>query len=56
MTVAAAITAAGGLTPRASKKRIYLTHTANGLGQRRNINVDEVVKPGDTVYIDEGFY
>lgn len=56
LTLDRAIALAGGLTERASTKRITI---ARGTGEARaseKASLDTLVKPGDTITIDQGFF
>jgi polysaccharide export outer membrane protein len=56
LTLERAIALAGGLTERASTKRITLTR---GVGDERAVekaSLDTQVLPGDTITIDQGFF
>lgn len=55
MTVEIAVTIAGGFTERASRKSIYLAEE-NDLTNRRNVKLNDSVKPGDILTIDESFF
>lgn len=55
MTVEIAVTIAGGFTERASKKGIYLTNEGDN-NQRRQVSLDDTVKPGDIITIEESFF
>jgi len=57
MTVRRAITVAGGLTERASERKIRLTpETHAGERKTRNVGMDERVFPGDVITVDESFF
>lgn len=57
LTVEKAIATAGGLTDRASERRIYLQkEKSHAPDNRINVGLDEVIGPGDTVFVDEGIF
>ncbi|MEP2651095.1 MAG: SLBB domain-containing protein, partial [Paraglaciecola sp.] len=54
MTVQIAVTIAGGFTDRASKSNVFLL---NGDGSERvKVTLQEQVKPGDVITVDESFF
>ncbi|MDG1121416.1 MAG: polysaccharide export protein [Glaciecola sp.] len=55
MTVEIAITLAGGFTERASRKEIFLASEGNK-NERRKVSLDDSVKPGDIITIEESFF
>jgi protein involved in polysaccharide export with SLBB domain len=56
MTVGRAIILAGGLTERASRRRIYVTHEGEPSDQRSRLSADDRIRPGDTVTVEAGFF
>ena len=56
LTVRRAIAMAGGLTERASKKKIYLTHASSENSEELKVDMDAVVLSGDVVLIKESFF
>ena len=54
LTVQKAITLAGGLTERASKKKIYLTRTSDS--EPEKVQMDQLVSAGDIIEIKESFF
>ena len=57
MTVRKAIALAGGFTERASRKKIYLVREDGpAAGERRAVEIDEEVRPGDAVTVDQSFF
>ncbi|AVP98388.1 capsular biosynthesis protein [Ahniella affigens] len=54
LTVRKAVSLAGGLTERASDKRISLI--AEGDTQKRQVAMDALVSPGDIVTVEESFF
>ncbi|NND43882.1 MAG: polysaccharide export protein [Xanthomonadales bacterium] len=56
LTVSRAITLAGGLTERASDRKIFLVSEGEGESQRRRVNLDDPVQPGDAITIEQSFF
>ncbi len=56
MTVRRAIAKAGGLTERASKKKIYLTHANSGASKEIKVDMDASILSGDVILIKESFF
>lgn len=56
LTVRKAIALAGGLTERASKKKIYLTRASDKSQQEIKVSMDEKVASGDVILIKESFF
>lgn len=58
MNVMRAVSLAGGLSPRASERRISIKRTDEKTGQSEDIKakLDDPVKPGDVVYVDERWF
>ena len=57
MTIEKAIATAGGLTDRASERRIYLQKEKSlPPANRINVGLDAAIGPGDTVFVDEGIF
>lgn len=54
LTVRKAVSLAGGLTERASDKRISLI--AEGGSQKRQVAMDALIGPGDIVTVEESFF
>lgn len=55
MTVQIAITIAGGFTERASKSNIYLLNQAQN-SERKKVDLNATVKPGDVITVEESFF
>lgn len=55
MTVDRAIALAGGLTDRASQRKMYLERQSTG-EKRRKVKMSFPVEPGDVITINEGFF
>jgi polysaccharide export outer membrane protein len=56
MTVRRAIAMAGGLTERASKKKIYLTHADSEAPKEVKVDMDASILSGDVILIKESFF
>ena len=56
MNVETAVAIAGGYTPRARKDSAQLTRTADGRTITVDVPMNQPVKPGDTIYIQERFF
>lgn len=56
LTVRRAIALAGGLTERASEKKITITHDQAPDRALKDINLDTPLLPGDAVSVPEGFF
>lgn len=56
LTVRRAIALAGGLTERASEKKITITHDQAPEKPLKDINLDTPLLPGDAVSVPEGFF
>lgn len=55
LTLRQAVTIAGGLTERASTSRINVITEDSG-GKSVRIGMDYLIKPGDTITVDESFF
>ena len=51
-----AITLAGGLRERASGSKWYLVPEGADESERRKVNEDESLHPGDTLIIEQSFF
>lgn len=56
LTVAKAIALAGGLTERASKKKIYLTRADDSSQKEVKVTMDQKIASGDVILIKESFF
>lgn len=56
LTVRKAIALAGGLTERASKKKIYLTRAKDASQKEVKASMDQKVESGDVILIKESFF
>lgn len=56
LTVERALALAGGPTPQASIRRIYVLSEGGSVNNRIQVRLDTQLKPGDTVLIEEGVF
>jgi polysaccharide biosynthesis/export protein VpsN len=57
LTVRKAISLAGGLTDRASSRRIFLIPAGEREGNKpRKVRMDQIIRPGDTITVEESFF
>ena len=56
MTAETAIAIAGGFTPRAFRRNIILTRTANGVATRMTVPLTFPLRPGDTLNVQERWF
>jgi polysaccharide export outer membrane protein len=56
MTVEKAIAIAGGFAPRALKRTVELTHSAQGQQIKTEVPLDYPLRPGDTVLVKERWF
>jgi len=56
LTVEKAIALAGGLTPRASKRKITLKREIDGRSKKIRVDLKAEVKPGDVITVGESFF
>lgn len=57
MTVRKAISLAGGLSERASERKIYLLREgAQSEDLRERVNLEHLVRPGDIITVEESFF
>lgn len=56
LTLDGAIALAGGLTDRASRRRLYVQRAETPNAGRVKIKRSEIIKPGDIIQIEEGFF
>jgi len=56
LTLDRAIALAGGLTDRASTRKMYVTKASGNNGDETRIQMNFRVQPGDTITIKEGFF
>jgi len=51
-----AVAMAGGLTDRASKRKMFLIKGGGSDNSRKRVNLNTAIDPGDTITIEEGFF
>lgn len=56
LTIRRAIALAGGLTERASERKITIVREADPNKKSVYVDLDDLVMPGDSVNIDQGFF
>ncbi|MCB1756315.1 MAG: polysaccharide export protein [Gammaproteobacteria bacterium] len=56
LTLEKAIAIAGGLTDRASKRKMYLQNAQQDEQKKIKVSMDSNVSPGDIITIEEGFF
>ena len=56
LTLDRAIALAGGLTDRASTRKMYVTKENTGSSDEKRVSLSFKVQPGDTISIREGFF
>jgi polysaccharide export outer membrane protein len=56
LTVAKAVTLGGGLTDRASRRKIFLTREVEGEKRSYRVDMSQTIEPGDVITIREGFF
>lgn len=56
LTAQKAVTLAGGFTPLASERKIFVIREKNAAGTREGITLDSAIFPGDTVVVEEGLF
>lgn len=56
MTVLMAVTIAGGLTDKASRRGTYIVREEAGVKQKIKVKMDDPIQPGDTIVVPESFF
>lgn len=56
LTLRKAISLAGGLTERASEKKIFVIHEDDPGKQKISIGMDDPVRAGDTITVEQSFF
>ena len=56
LTLAKAVSLAGGMTDRASRRKMFLTREIDGEKKRYRVEMSQTVEPGDIITIQEGFF
>ena len=56
LTVRKAISLAGGFKERASKDKIYIIHDDSTTSEPSKVTLDEAVRPGDIITVEQSFF
>ncbi|OED38979.1 hypothetical protein AB833_17495 [Chromatiales bacterium (ex Bugula neritina AB1)] len=56
LTLAKAVSLAGGMTDRASRRKIFLTREIDGQKRRYNVEMSQPIEPGDVIKVEQGFF
>ena len=56
LTLRKAVSLAGGMTERASEKKIFVIRESDPDKQRKSISMNDPVYPGDIVTVEQGFF
>lgn len=56
LTVRKAVSLAGGLTDRASEKKIFVIRDDDPTHKRQQVSMEEVLRPGDIVTVEQSFF
>lgn len=56
LTVGNAIAMAGGMTGRAQRDEIYLVPEGRNMEQKIRVEMDNAMRPGDTIIVEESFF
>ena len=56
LTVRNAVAMAGGFTERASRSKIFVVHEDDPAARTNSIDINERVRPGDTITIEQSFF
>ena len=56
LTLAKAVSLAGGMTDRASRRKIFLTREVDGGKKSYRVELSQTIEPGDIITIKEGFF
>ena len=56
LTLAKAVSLAGGMTDRASRRKITLTREVEGDKKSYRVEMTQSIEPGDIITIEEGFF
>ncbi len=56
LTLAKAVSLAGGMTDRASRRKIFLTREVGGEKKSYRVELTQAIEPGDIITIKEGFF
>jgi polysaccharide export outer membrane protein len=56
LTVLQALSLAGGIAERGSSRRVKVVRSVAGQKQEIGVNLDDIVKPGDTIIVQQRFF
>jgi len=56
LTLAKAVSLAGGMTDRASRRKITITRDIDGEKKEFRVNMSQTIEPGDVISVPEGFF
>ena len=56
LTLAKALSLAGGMTDRASRRKIFVTRDIGGNKSRTRVEMSQPIEPGDVIEIEERFF
>jgi len=56
LTLAKAVSLAGGMTDRASRRKIFLTREVEGEKKSYRVEMSQTLEPGDIITVREGFF
>jgi len=56
LTIRKAVTMAGGFTERASKSKIYIVSEGQSASKPRRAKIDDPLRPGDVITVEESFF
>ena len=56
LTLAKALSLAGGMTDRASRRKIFVTRDIEGNKSRTRVEMSQPIEPGDVIEIEERFF
>lgn len=56
MTVEAAVAIAGGFAERADERKVQITRRKNGVSEKLDAGRDALVRPGDTIHVNERWF
>ena len=56
LTLRKAVSLAGGMTERASEKKIFVIRESDPEKQRKSISMNDPVYPGDIITVEQGFF
>ena len=56
LTVRKAVSLAGGFKERASKDKIYIIHDDSATSEAIKVTLDDDVRPGDIITVEQSFF